>query len=118
MSQDDRSALSKIESAKLTSVCFVMDYLALGFDEQGGLTILSYPILIVLSEAIENSDLRYRNLLCELIGHKIESIEIGANESINIVFDNSWGMKIDIRRNDKTGEKVILTGTNNYLYVF
>ena len=109
--------IQRVMGARLMSVQFILDYLILGFDEHGALTLLVWPEIIDNGTTSVSGHTGYRDKLCSLIGESVKSASGESDEVINILFDNGAHMRIPLKM--KTfGERAILTGANNYLCVF
>jgi predicted class III extradiol MEMO1 family dioxygenase len=111
-------ALSRLIGARLTSVQFVLDYLILGFDERGAMTTLVWPELYAGRKKTVLGMQEYRNELCSLIEKTTKSVTISFNETISVKFENSTEMRIPLQSYKGSGERVVLTGPNHYLFVF
>jgi hypothetical protein len=108
--------LKSIEGARLTSVQFIMDYVILGFDEKGALTILVWPEIIFVEKVLKYKAVGYRDGLCELITEIVQEIGVNAEEeTISILFKN--GIRLLIRLNERNlGERIIFTAPKHILY--
>jgi hypothetical protein len=115
---EQETALSRLVAARLTSVQFVLNYLILGFDERGALTCLVWPVIIDGATKISFGGTGYRDKLCSLIEKVVQGIAMERDETIVIHFSNAVKMKVPLRSYEGQGERAILTGPKNYLFVF
>lgn len=112
-------AIGILSGARLTSVQFVLDYLILGFDEKGALTMLVWPVLNPFGgDQTCFGDRDYRNALCSLIERTVVSLAIETADTISIEFDNRTEIRIPLGASEGAGERAILTGPHKFLYVF
>jgi hypothetical protein len=112
------SALLRLIGARLTSVQFVLDYLILGFDEKGALTTLVWPELLDGDQKVSFGMQDYRNKLCSLIEHIVKTATIESDETISFYYDGGVEMRIPLKAYQRSGERAILTGPQNFLFVF
>ncbi len=112
--------IQRIGGACLTSVQFVLNYLILGFGPKGALTTLVWPLIERKdSQVLEFGMEGYRNDLCALIESRVNQASVRSDETIDILFDNGWRLRIPLRSYDSpSGERAILTGPKSYLFVF
>lgn len=115
--EDGESVLSRIIGARLTSVDFVMDYLILGFDGKGALTILVWPEISVAGKLYKFGMDGYRDRLCELIGTVILEVHLSKDETISISFGNNQ-LRIPLQESQSPGERAIFTYPKHGLYVW
>jgi hypothetical protein len=111
-------ALLHIVGARLTSVQFVLDYLIMGFDEKGSLTSLVWPEIVHGADVARFGSPEYRDRLCELITHVVQSATIQPDDTIDIQFDNDNEMHIRLKTYAGKGERAILTAPKHFLRVF
>jgi hypothetical protein len=103
---------------RLTSVQFVLDYLILGFDEKGALTILVWPEIYNGDTVVKFGMSGYRDRLCELITQVVRTVEITEDETIFITFENQNRMRIPLRDRKVPGERAIFTAPKHHLYAW
>ena len=116
---DEAGILKKIVGVRLTSVCFVLDYLIIGFDQKGALTLLVWPdVTDSLGGATSFGNPSYRDRFCDLITQVVTDVQISKDETITISFEN--GARLIIRLRDRTtpGERAIFTAPKHHLQVW
>jgi hypothetical protein len=125
MKNDTESALVKKEEAiarligaRLTSVQFILNYLILGFDEKGALTTLVWPEIHYERKTITFGTQGYRDELCSLIEKVVKNVTMEVDETISIDFENGIELRIPLATYKAPGERAILTGPKQYLFVF
>src|SRR5258705_4004932 len=95
---DKTGLLKQIVGTRLTSVCFVMDYLTLGFDEKGTLTSLVWPEVM---DSVGNTTIfeehGYRDRVCELVSQVVNDAQITNDETMLITFENGSRLAIRLR---------------------
>jgi hypothetical protein len=115
---EQEEALSKLIGGRLNSVQFVMDYLILGFDGRGALTCLVWPEILDTGKKIAFGMEGYRDKLCSLIEKAVKSAAMEQDETISIDFGNSVELRIRLNLHEGPGERAILAGPRQYLFVF
>jgi hypothetical protein len=117
---EQEEALSKLIGGRLNSVQFVMDYLILGFDGRGrgALTCLVWPEILDSGKKIAFGMEGYRDKLCSLIEKVVKSAAMKQDETISIDFENSVELRIPLNLHEGPGERAILAGPRQYLFVF
>ena len=113
-----RETFLKIVGARLTSVNFVMDYLIIGFDERGALTMLVWPEFHEKGMQTSFGEAAYRNKLCSLIECPVIGTDFSQDETIFIRFDSEIELRIHLQSNQTGGERAIFTAPGGYLQVF
>jgi hypothetical protein len=112
------SPLERIKGARLTSVQFVLDYLILGFDDKGALTVLVWPEIHCLDNILKYGAPGYRDELCSLIAHVVaDAADIG-NDTLTVRFDNGTHLEMILNTRELKGERAILTGPKHFLHVW
>lgn len=112
------SPLERIKGARLTSVQFVLDYLILGFDDKGALTVLVWPEIHCGGSVLKYGAPGYRDALCSLIAHVVaDSADIG-NDTLIVRFDHGTYLEMSLASRECKGERAILTGPKHFLYVW
>ena len=109
--------MQTICGARLTSVQFVLDYLILGFDERGALTVLVWPELHNSETVMRFGMDGYRDRLCELIAQVVRTVEVTEDETIIITFENRSRLRMPLRECKSPGERAIFTGPKHVLLV-
>lgn len=112
------SPIQRIEGARLTSVQFVLDYLILGFDAKGAITVLVWPDIYRGDLILRYGMDRYRDELCGLIRHVVSGAGEVGNQTLVVRFDNGTRLEIPLASKREPGERAILTGANHFLYVW
>jgi hypothetical protein len=112
------SPIQRIEGARLTSVQFVLNYLILGFDAKGAITVLVWPDIYRGDLILRYGMDRYRDELCGLIGHIVSGAGEVGNQTLVVRFDNGTRLEIPLASKREPGERAILTGANHFLYVW
>jgi hypothetical protein len=112
------SPLRRIEGARLTSVQFVLDYLILGFDDKGALTLLTWPEIHCGETVLRHGTQGYRDELCSLITHLVSAAADMGNETLMVHFDNGTRLELPTASVGPKGERAILTGPNHFLHVW
>ncbi len=116
---DGTGILKQIAGARLTSVCFVMDYLIVGFDEKGALTSLVWPDIVdSLGGATSFGNHAYRDRFCDLITQVVKDVQMSKEETITISFENSIRLIIRLRDRKDGGERAIFTAPKHQLQVW
>src|SRR5258708_35664509 len=111
------SPLQRIEGSRLTSVEFVMDYLILGFDEKGALTVLVWPEVYRGDVVLRYGMAGYRDDLCGLITHVVSAASEGSDQTLIVCFDNGSRIEMPLASRER-GERAILTGPKHFLHVW
>jgi hypothetical protein len=111
--------LKKIVGGRLTSVCFVMDYLTLGFDNKGSLTSLVWPD-VVDSQGCTTSfgNESYKDDICDLITQIVTDVQMSKDEIISVTFENGCRLIIRLRDRKTRGERAIFTAPKHHLQVW
>ena len=112
------SPLRRIEGARLTSVQFVLDYLILGFDEKGALTVLVWPEIHRGDVILKYGNGTYRDELCNLITHVVSHAGEVEKQTLTVRFDNGTRLEMPLASLERTGERAILTGSKHFLHVW
>ena len=112
------SPIQRIEGARLTSVQFVLDYLILGFDEKGALTVLVWPDIHRPGGVLKYGMEGYRDELCSLITHVVSGAGELGDETLVVHFDNGARFEMPLSSRREAGERAILTGPNHFLHVW
>jgi hypothetical protein len=119
--QDSRENMKKgdvlaqtICGARLTSVQFVLDYLILGFDERGALTVLVWPEIQNGKNVVKFGMSGYRDCLCELIGQVVRTVKIAEDETILVDFDNNTHIRTPLRDRKAPGERAIFNSPKHH----
>jgi len=116
---DETGLLKQIVGARLTSVCFVMDYLTLGFDEKGTLTSLVWPeVTDSAGSTTIFEEHGYRDRVCELITQVVSDTQMTNDETILITFENRSRLAIHLRDRKDSGERAIFTAPEHQLQVW
>jgi hypothetical protein len=115
--KEGESVLSRIIGARLTSVDFVLDHLALGFDGKGALTCLVWPEISVAGNILKFGMQGYRDRLCELITEVISEVRFSEDETITILFGDNC-LRIPLRQRKVPGERAIFTAPKHFLHVW
>lgn len=116
---DEAGILKQVVGARLTSVCFVMDYLILGFDERGALTSLVWPeIMDPVGGITIFEDHGYRDRVCDLITQVVADVQMAKDETILIIFENGSRVTIRLRDREDSGERAIFTAPKHQLQVW
>jgi hypothetical protein len=116
--KEGEAVLQKICKTRLTSVQFVMDYLILGFDEKGAITALVWPEIIEGENKLKFGAASYRDCLCNLICHVVESVEFSNDETITITFEGKSQLQLPLQERDSSLERVIFSAPKHQLYVW
>ena len=116
--QAGEALLQTITGARLTSVDFVLDYLILGFDEKGALTTLVWPEIDDTDTVAKFGMSGYRDRLCALITQIVKAVDMTADETIFIMFENKTHLRIPLRDRKVPGERAIFTAAKHHLYVW
>lgn len=115
----DADILKKIIGARLTSVCFVLDYLTIGFDERGALTSLVWPDIGDSLGGVTNfGNESYRNRICDLITQVVKDVQMSEDETITISFENGVKLVVRLRDRKDPGERAIFTAPKHHLQVW
>ena len=114
LNDNGEAFLRKIVGARLTSVQFVLNYLILGFDERGALTTLVWPELFDGKTAWKFGMPGYRDQLCELIEHIVETLDLTPEETIIIGLTNKTQMRIALGGYKPPGEKAIFNTPHSF----
>jgi hypothetical protein len=109
--------LSRIVSARLTSVDFVLDYLILGFDERGALTTLVWPEVTSNNKTLRFGMEGYRDQLCDLIGQIVSDAIVSQDETITISFGDR-DLRIPLREKKASGERAIFKAPKHFLHIW
>jgi hypothetical protein len=112
------SPIQRIEGARLTSVQFVLDYLILGFDAKGALTVLVWPEIYRSDVILRYGMDGYRDELCGLIRHVVSGAGEVGDQTLVVRFDNGTRFEMPLASKREAGERAILTGPNHFLYVW
>jgi hypothetical protein len=112
------SPIKRIEGARLTSVQFVLDYLILGFDAKGALTVLVWPDIYRGEVILRYGMGGYRDELCSLITHVVSDAAEVVDETLVVRFDNGTRFEMPLASKREAGERAILTGPNHFLHVW
>jgi hypothetical protein len=94
------------------------NYLILGFDKKGALTSLVWPELTEKGRAMTFGAAGYRDALCGLIEATVCTATMDENDVIRITFASQSKLLFRLSLCQSEGERAILTGPKNYLFVF
>ena len=115
---ESKSPLRRIEGARLTSVQFVLDYLILGFDEKGALTVFVWPEIHRGDVIFKYGSGTYRDELCNLMTHVVSHASEAENQTLRVRFDNGTRLEMPLASVERAGERAILTGPKHFLHVW
>jgi hypothetical protein len=111
--------LEQIIGARLTSVCFVMDYVRLGFDKTGSLTFLVWPDIVdSQGVAISFGNSSFGDRLCNLIKQVVVDVQVVRDETMTIGFESGIKLLVRLRDSPHLLEKAIFNGPRNELEVW
>jgi hypothetical protein len=94
-----------------------MDYLILGFDEKGALTVLVWPEIHRGDVILRYGTTGYRDELCSLITHVVSGANEVEDQNLIVHFDNGTRIEMHLASRER-GERAILTGPKHFLYVW
>ncbi len=116
---DEAGILKQIIGDRLVSVCFVIDYVRLGFDKQGSLTLLVWPDVIDSLRGVTSfGNLSYRDRLCDLITQVVTDAQVVKDETMAIIFENGNRLVVNFQDGKGLIEKAVFTCPKNQLQVW
>lgn len=114
----DVQFLNVISGARLTSVNFVIDYVILGFDDRGWLTLLLWPSLFVDGNLLAFGEVEYRNKLCDQISVVVDRVEADGERNMVIHLVNEAQIRLHLGSPQSFGEKASFLTPDRQLQVW
>jgi len=111
-------ALANLAGGRLTSVDFVLDYLILGFDQNGALTTLVWPQIRAAGQTWSYGTSGYRDVLCDFITCVVQTALSDDHDALTIRFTDGRELFIPLSTYAGKGERAVLTGPRHFLMVF
>jgi hypothetical protein len=108
--------MRQLVGCRLTSVIFVLDYLIIGFEGPRALSLLLWPKITKGGRDLVVGMVEYRDALCSFIGETVTEATISSTE-LEIYFGGG-AFRVAMDVHTASGERVIMTGPNNYLAVW
>jgi hypothetical protein len=84
-----------LEGQRLSSVCFVEDYIQLGF-ERAGVTLINSSTLLLGNALLKDGDAQTPALLRSLIGETIEAVEVQPSVHFAMHFGNGTTIRVSL----------------------
>jgi hypothetical protein len=95
------SSLERLVGRTVSAMCFVQNYVQVGFDELI-LTCYTNPSVFISEEKANIGTVGYRDRLCELIGKSVQSVTERPREELSIYFDGGDHITISLQFKDAT----------------
>jgi hypothetical protein len=108
--------MRRLVGCQLTSVMFVLDYLIIGFEGPRALSLLLWPKITRDGRDLVVGMVEYRDALCSFIGDTVSEAMISSTELE--IYIGRGVLRIAMDATTASGERVIMTGPNNYLAVW
>jgi hypothetical protein len=99
-------ALHELKDRALSSVEFVQDYVQLRFDGPC-LTAYNLPAITLQESTVSWGEPRYRDLLCQQIGRRVQAAEVIDGEHVSLKFEEDAVLKISLRTQDYRGPEAL-----------
>lgn len=110
------SVLNEIVGARLTSICFILDYLMIGFDEKGTLTCTVWPKIIDNNSTSVFGEDFYSNILCNNIGQRVTEVTLEEKFSLTIALENGTIIYVSLSSDSsRDTERIVFNTPNNDL---
>jgi hypothetical protein len=84
---------------ELKSVCFVEDYLELGFGD-AKVTLYAWPHVLLTEFSVAYGEPEYRNALCAQIGEEVVEAAIEEGSALTIELANAVVLGLSLREED------------------
>ena len=94
--------VSGLVGEELKSVCFVEDYLELGFGE-AKVTYFAWPHVLLPEFSVAFGEPEYRNALCAQIGETVATASLEEDDALTIEFGNGVVFGLSLREEDVDG---------------
>lgn len=91
--------VSALVGAELKSVCFVEDFLELGFGEPK-VTYYAWPHVLLTEFSVAFGEPEYRNALCAQIGEEVTEASLEDGSSLTIELANGVVFGLSLREED------------------
>jgi hypothetical protein len=98
--------INELKKLELSAVVFVRNYLQLQFDGPL-LNVIVWPEIRINSNILKEHDKDYRNILCSLIGSKI-NVVIEDQDYIILGFSNGVELYISLKYEDRRGVEALV----------
>ena len=91
--------VSAVIGTELKSVCFVEDYLELGFGE-ARFTLFAWPYVMLTEFSVAYGEPEYRNALCAQIGEHVTEASLEEAAALTIELANGVVLGVSLREED------------------
>lgn len=92
----NQQPLSLVVGEPLSAVVFIQDYVQLQFNDSG-LTLLTWPTVVVQDRGFEYGDPQYRDMLCERINKIVRTASLIEGQEIRIEFEDNSCVLVSLR---------------------
>ena len=94
--------VSGLVGEQLKSVCFVDDFLELGFGE-AKITFFAWPYVLLPDFSVAFGEPEYRNALCAQLGEMVAKASVEELDSLTVEFESGTVIALSLREEDLEG---------------
>lgn len=116
--ESQQDALSRIVGSKISFMQFILDYLIIGFSENGAMSVFVWPELHISGSVFRIGDSRYRDELCKFIGCDVVEASINLDDIIKIECGDQSILLINLKGIDQDMDRAIITAPKHFIYSF
>lgn len=91
--------ITALIGTELKSVCFIEDYLELGFNDSK-FTLYAWPHVLLTEFSVAYGEPEYRNALCAQIGEEVVEASLEEGSALTIELANAVVLGVSLREED------------------